>query len=368
MTALLLCLVVVAADPPKPSAKAAEILQALHLEEGAKWQMYLDAAHKTKAELNRKPIYIWTNPTRSGGQNECVYASGSPALVNPALLATRRAIILCGLPGDADHRKLFGESVELLYDGLTHHHGFKAEDVHVLWPDAPVEKDGPAVKSTRDIATREAVAKSVEEIRAALTPSDALWVFVLGHGHYDARQSWLNLPGPDISHVEFGQLFAKVACKEQVFFITTPCSGFYLKALAQPGRIVITATEPDLEVNETNFPHKLAKAIGSPPSYGEFDLDQDRHLTLLDLYLWAARETAQEYASGELAATEHAQIDDSGDGRGTELQIDYLPEALGGRLRAGSNPPKPKGAGNLARKVFLDWPLSPPAPLVGQEE
>jgi hypothetical protein len=72
-----------------------------------------------------------------------------------------------------------------------------------------------------------------------LAPSDALWVFVLGHGHYDARQSWLNLPGPDISHVEFGQLFAKVACQEQVFFITTPCSGFFIKQLSQPGRIVI---------------------------------------------------------------------------------------------------------------------------------
>lgn len=294
-------------------------------------------------------------------------APASPAPDISAAPATRRAIILCGLPGDADHRKLFGESVELLYGGLTNQHGFKAENVHVLWPDAAVEKDGPAVKATRGVSTREVLAKSVEEIRAALTPSDALWVFVFGHAHYDARQSWLNLPGPDISHVEFGQLFAKVECHEQVFFITTPCSGFYLKALAKPGRIVITATEPDLEVNETNFPHKLAKAIGSPPSYGEFDLDQDRHVTLLDVYLWTARETAQEYASGELAATEHAQIDDSGDGRGAELQIDYLPEALGGRLRAGSDPPRPNGEGKLARTIFLDWPVSPPVPPTDRE-
>ena len=298
-------------------------------------------------------------------------APTSPASPSPekaASQATRRALILCGLPGDAPHRKLFGESLELLYDGLTNHHGFQGENVHVLWPDAPVEKDGPGVKATRGVSTREALAKSVEEIRAALAPSDALWIFVLGHGHYDARQSWLNLPGPDMSHVEFGKLFAGLACQEQVFFITTPCSGFFTKPLSQPGRIVITATEPDLEVNETNFPHKLAKAIGSPPSYGEFDVDQDRQVTLLDVYLWTARETAQEYATGELAATEHAQIDDSGDGRGTELQIDYMPEALGGRLRAGADPPRPKGDGKLARKLLLDWPVSPPSPPAGQEE
>ena len=84
MTSFLLCLLVVAADPPQQSARAKELLQGLHLEEGAKWQMYLDAGHKTKAELNKKPIYIWTNPTRSGGQNGCVYVwthQGRPVII-----------------------------------------------------------------------------------------------------------------------------------------------------------------------------------------------------------------------------------------------------------------------------------------------
>ena len=296
--------------------------------------------------------------------------TGTPAASPPAAAApgVRRALILCGLPGDADHRKTFAESLELIYDGLTNHHGFRAENVHVLWSDPPVEKDGPGIHASRGIATREQLGKSVDELRAALAPQDALWVFVLGHGHYDGRQSWINLSGPDISHLEFGQLFAKVACREQVFFITSACSGYYLKPLAMPGRIVITATEPDLEVNETLFSQKLAKAIGSPPAYGDFEMDGDSHLTLLDLYLWTTRETAQEYVTGELLATEHAQIDDTGDGRGTELQAEYLPEALGGRLRAGASPPRPKGDGKLARKIFLDWPLSPPAPFREEAE
>ena len=292
---------------------------------------------------------------------EATASESSPAGV-------RRALILCGLPGDADHRKAFAESLELIYDGLTNHHGFRTENVHVLWADPPVEKDGPGVRATRGLATKEQLAKTVEELQKALSPQDALWVFVLGHGHYDGRQSFVNLSGPDISHLELGQLFAKVACKEQVFFITSACSGYFLKPLAMPGRIVITATEPDLEVNETLFPQKLAKAIGAPPLFGDFEMDGDSHLTLLDLYLWTCRETAQEYMTGELLATEHAQIDDTGDGRGTELQVEYLPEALGGRLRAGASPQRPKGDGKLARKIFLDWPLSPPAPFRDEGE
>jgi hypothetical protein len=43
-----------------------------------------------------------------------------------------------------------------------------------------------------------------------------------------------------------------------------------------------------------------------------------------------AKEIAQNYASGELLSTEHAQLDDDGDGIGHELQNDYLPEEQGG--------------------------------------
>ena len=84
MSAIVLCLLMVAADPPKQSARAVELLQALHLEEGARWQMYLDTSHKTKAEMNKKPVYIWTNPTRSGGQNGAVYVwtyQGRPQVI-----------------------------------------------------------------------------------------------------------------------------------------------------------------------------------------------------------------------------------------------------------------------------------------------
>jgi hypothetical protein len=93
------------------------------------------------------------------------------------------------------------------------------------------------------------------------------------------------------------------------------------------------------------------------------DIDRDWRLSLLDVYLWSARETANDYATGMLLATEHALIDDNGDGRGTEVQIDYLTEEQGGRLRAGADwPAPPKGDGSLARGIGLAHPPSPPVP------
>ncbi|MGH7139439.1 MAG: hypothetical protein ACREHD_27150 [Pirellulales bacterium] len=280
----------------------------------------------------------------------------------PAHGGNRRAIIVCGLPGDAEHRQVFGDLVEKFYAALTTRLGFLPEHTLVLFSDETTEKDGPALRASRGPATREKLAETVEELVASLEPDDAMWVFVLGHTHFDGRFSWLNLPGPDVNQAEFSRLFAAAACREQVFFMTTPASGFFIKPLAAPGRIVIAATEADAEVNETLFPHKLAAALASPPPMAEFDVDGDGQPTLLDVYLWSARETAQDYSSNELLATEHALLDDDGDGRGSEVQLDYLSQELGGRLRAGRKPTPRPGDGARARAIPLPMPAeaSPP--------
>jgi hypothetical protein len=309
----------------------------------------------------------------------CANSSGaqeSPPVVSPSAVkalkaldndagkpGVRRALIVCGLAGDAEHRKLFAETVETLYAGLTTRLGFGAGEVVVLFSDEAIEKDGPAIQASRGPATRELLTEVATTLEQTTEPDDTLWVFVLGHAHYDGRASWLNLPGSDVNQVEFGKMFSAVRCQEQAFFITTAASGFFLKPLSAPGRIVVAATEPDLEVNETMFPHKLAKALAEPPPMAQFDVDGDGLPTLLDAYLWAARETAQEYAGGELLATEHAVLDDDGDGRGTEVQADYLSEELGGRLRPGRGKPQPRaGDGARARGVVL--PVPPEAPEV----
>ncbi len=247
-------------------------------------------------------------------------------------------MIVCGLPGDDEHRQLFAETIEKLYSALTERHGFAAERTSVLFSDEPGDQDGPALKSSRGPATREALAETVAELQRSVQPEDAVWVFVFGHAHFDGRSSWLNLPGADMNHAEFGKLFASLRCREQAFFITTPASGYFIKPLSAASRVVIVATEADFEVNETRFPHHLVDLLAGPPAIAEFDNDGDGRATLFDAYLAAARKTAQEYADGELLATEHALIDDNGDGRGTEAQLDYLPEELGGRRR--TSPPR----------------------------
>jgi hypothetical protein len=244
----------------------------------------------------------------------------------------RRALILCGHPGDEEHRTLFTDAVARIYAGLTENLGCRPEHVTVYFGVEPDDEPPPGVPTVGP-ATRDAIASGVERLRGEWQPADALWVIVVGHAHYDGRLSWLNLPGPDLNQNDFARLFVDVPCAEQVFWIATPASGFYLKPLAAPGRVVITATEPDLELNATLMPHALADELHPTDDRSLTDADGDGLLTLFDLYVAVARNVARRYVDEALLATEHSLLDDNGDGRGTELQRDDLTEEEGGRPR-----------------------------------
>jgi hypothetical protein len=264
----------------------------------------------------------------------------SPAtpVAAPPAPRQRHALILCGHPGDAEHVKKFAETVRTLGTGLAKTAGISPERQHIVFgTDRP--KDLPnAIGPT----TREAVAEAVAEVRKRVAPDDGLWVIVLGHGHHDGKQAWWNLPGPDLSAAEFGQLFADVACREQVFVITTSLSGYFVRPLAKPGRVVIAATEASAETNETTFPAVFAQMLSTGLDPAEHDFDKDGKLTLFDLYVAVAKEVAGTFATAGQVATEHAQLDDDGDGVGHELQNLYLPVEQGGippdrRTRGGAH-------------------------------
>jgi hypothetical protein len=242
------------------------------------------------------------------------------------VVTTRRALIVCGLPGDDEHRTLLAGAVSKIIGALTTRCGFGVEDIWLRFGDeaGSEERFGPVAH--RGPARRNEIERDVAELRRRLGPEDALWVIVLGHGHYDGHNAHVNLPGPDIDGQGLGKLFAGIPAREQVFFLTTSASGYLLRSLSVPGRVVITATEPDREVNETLFPLALTDVLAAPPP--EADRDKDGVLSLLELYVAVVAEVLQRYATAEEIPTEHARLDDNGDGRGSEVQQKYLPLEL----------------------------------------
>ncbi len=274
---------------------------------------------------------------------------------------TRRVLIICGHPGDEAHHRHFAETIDRLRQGLIQNLHVQPDQISLQFGAEPIANDPGMILTATGRSTREEIESNVARIREELQPDDSLWVIVIGHAHYDGRHAHFNLPGPDFRSDEFAKLFTGIACQEQVFFLTCPVSGYFIKSLTAPNRIVITATEDDLEVNETICAAALADVLSNPPTRQVFDADQDDKLTLFDLYIVLVRRVIERYTQEMLVVTEHALLDDNGDGRGSEAQIDYLTEEQGGRWKAGTVPAKPKRDGLVSSKVPLTIQL-PAAP------
>jgi len=241
-------------------------------------------------------------------------AASLPAQTGPSparpISGADRALIVAGLPGDAAHEALFRETVQAWRRWLTGPLRFPAGAVRILFGAAGDRElaQGPA--------TREAIADEVVRIRGDLVPEGRLWVLFLGHANHREGHAYFHLPGPDLREDEYRGLFEGLRCREQVFWITTAASGPFLPALSARGRIVITACQGDQESNETEFPHALADVSRLPPR--DLDRDGDGKVTIWELFVRTTEAVESRFEADHRAPTEHALLDDNGDGVGTE--------------------------------------------------
>lgn len=246
----------------------------------------------------------------------------------------RWAVILVGLPGDQAHEELFRETADAWQTWLTKSLEVPAKRV-LRWP----EKEATTL-------TSEAIRSGFSELNKQLKAEDSLWVLTLGHGNYDGKQAWFHVAGKDPSAEDFGRWLSEVKCREQVIWMTQQNSGWFVKPLSRPGRIVIAATAADDESNETEFPHALATVMQSPAE--KLDVDHDEKVSVAELFAAASRETLRRFEQDKRLPTEHPQLDDNGDGSGTE-ELFPKPADDG----AAKPNPNAKIDGALAKKTIL---------------
>jgi hypothetical protein len=152
--------------------------------------------------------------------------------------------------------------------------------------------------------------------REAARPGGELWLVLLGHGTFDGRAAKFNLRGADVTADELAA-WLKPVRRPLVVIDASPASAPFVKALSGPDRVIVTATRSGREQNATKLGGFLAEAIADPLA----DLDKDGQTSLLEAFLVAAKRVDASYAEAGLLATEHALIDDNGDGLGTGAGI-----------------------------------------------
>jgi len=244
------------------------------------------------------------------------------------------ALVVAGVGGEEAYTRKFTGQATRLYDALVSELGFSAKNITLLTEsasgagpeDGARESDaGPARR-----ATAEEVRRAFASIKTVANVDSFVLVVLIGHGSFDNQQAKFNLIGPDLAAKDYAQLLGSLPNKRTVFVDCSSSSGEFVKPLSAEGRIVLTATRSGSEQNATVFAdHLIAGLVDSAA-----DTDKNGRVSVLEVFNYATKLTADWYKQKNRLATEHALLDDNGDGTGHE-------EATG-------------GDGAVAKVVYLD--------------
>jgi hypothetical protein len=240
----------------------------------------------------------------------------APAAAPPRGDGGQRLIIVLGAPGTPEYGEEFRRWAGL-WSAAAERAGIPCARVGFdlagsAGGDGAVAGSAGGAGSTGGAAERDR-----ERLQAALAAearesSEPLWIVLLGHGTFDGREAKFNLRGPDVAAADLAAWLEPFARPLAVINCASASSPF-VNRLSAPERVVVTATKSGHEQNYARFGGYLAAAIADPAA----DLDKDGQTSLLEAFLAASARTAEFYDGEARLATEHALIDDNGDGLGT---------------------------------------------------
>ena len=176
-------------------------------------------------------------------------------------------------------------------------------------------------------STKTNIERTFSELGATIESDARLIVVLIGHGSAVSGSPMFQISGPDISAQDFATLLVPFATQEVVFVVLASASGGFIPVLSGPRRTIVTATKSDHERNETIFPVHFVAAVAGDVA----DIDQDERLSLAEAFQYAQREVARVYQQENRLQTEHALLDDNGDGEGTGEISDTTSDGVSAR-------------------------------------
>ncbi len=244
------------------------------------------------------------------------------------------AVILGGAAAGKEYTDRIRTWALRLHDILTGDYGYRSEQIVLLM--------GPADPNDARISgplRRETIEAQVKALKNTLEPGDMVYFFLLGHGTSDGKEAKFVIFGPDITGQEFAALLDNFSEQDVVIVNATSSSYPFCVALSGPGRVVISATRSGAEKYDTIFAEYFIDALAGRSG----DRDKNRRVSMWEAFLYAERKVEKWYTDRKRIPTEHAVIDDNGDGI---FSMD---------------PDPPNDDGKLAQIAYLDLLLGAPA-------
>jgi hypothetical protein len=186
---------------------------------------------------------------------------------------------------------------------------FEIPDSEITYLAEQTTADPKAIKGR---STRDAVSQAFDQIAARASGGDAVFILLIGHGSSDGDVSRFNVPGQDMTDADFRAQLNKLSGQVVAFINASSASGDFVKALSGKNRVIVTATKSGFERNETLFAGHFVGAYAKDGA----DADKDGRVSVLEAFTYARREVQREYETTNRLQTEHAMLDDDGDGAG----------------------------------------------------
>jgi hypothetical protein len=215
-------------------------------------------------------------------------------------------LVITGVAGDEEHAKQFHKWATTLIDAAKAKDGVPDANITYL-----AEKPDIDAAHIRGRSTSENVQKVVADLAAKAHPGDQVVIVLIGHGSFDGTVGAFSMPGPDMTVADWAALLKKLSSQKVAFVNTTSSSGAFLPAVAAPGRTVVTATKTGGERNEATFGEFFVEAFGDAGA----DADRNGHVSVLEAFNYANNKVVKAYQQAGTLRTEHAALDDGGDGK-----------------------------------------------------
>lgn len=234
------------------------------------------------------------------------------ALASPSPAAPQDArthlIIVAGIGGEPRYVQAFYEMGARLAEVAVSRWGIRPGDVTLL-------AEQPAMDAERidGRSTKEAIDAAIRSVSGRAGPADQVFLTLIGHGSYQGSEGRFSLPGPDLTGAELSVMLLQLGGRRVIVANTASASGDFVKPLAAPNRIVITATKSGMERNEARFGRWFIEAFAGESA----DADKDGAVSLLEAFDFARTEVARAYEQEKKLLSEHAVLDDNGDGQGS---------------------------------------------------
>ncbi|HVR28100.1 MAG TPA: hypothetical protein VMS86_01085 [Thermoanaerobaculia bacterium] len=221
--------------------------------------------------------------------------------------AATHLLVVSGLGGDETYSASFHEWSLNMIDGALAA-GVPLSNVMYLAEDP--SRDERRIAGDSRKATIESTLRTMGDGAGA---DGELWIVIFGHGSARGGEATVNLPGPDLSGGELAAILDTLPPRRIVVVNASSASGEFVRLLSAPGRAIVTATRSVTERHAPVFGKYFSESFVD----NQADLDKDGRVSLLEAFEYARAAVERFFEGDQRLRTEHALLDDDGDGRGS---------------------------------------------------